>query len=97
MSGITANLIGNDLFQRFTADGTWKKPVGIKMVAIECVGAGGSGAGDSNGGSTRGGGGGGGACAYGVFDAAALSNHNSCEASKTILSVCSKVERYGML
>ena len=44
MSGLTANLIGNDLFQRFTADGTWKKPAGIKMVAIECVGSGGGGA-----------------------------------------------------
>ena len=40
MSGIIAKLIGNDLFQRFTADGTWKKPAGIKMVTIECIGGG---------------------------------------------------------
>ena len=43
MSGITAKLIGNALFQRFTADGTWKKPAGIKMVAIEAIGGGGGG------------------------------------------------------
>ena len=46
MSGLTANLIGNDLFQRFTADGTWKKPAGIKTVMIECIGAGGGGGSD---------------------------------------------------
>jgi len=45
MSGLTANLIGNDLFQRFTADGAWKKPAGIKMVAIDVIGGGGSGGG----------------------------------------------------
>ena len=49
MSGITANFVGNDLFQRFTADGTWKKPTGIKMVAIEAIGAGGSGGGGGSG------------------------------------------------
>ena len=35
MSGIAQKLVGNDLFQRFTADGTWKKPAGIKMVVLK--------------------------------------------------------------
>ena len=61
MSGIAQQLVGNDLFQRFTADGTWKKPAGINMVCIEAIGGGGGGgAGDS--GATRPGGGGGGGC-----------------------------------
>ena len=46
MSGIAQQLVGNDLFQRFTADGTWKKPAGIKMVAIEAIGGGGGGSGN---------------------------------------------------
>ena len=39
MSGLTTNtgLVGTyyDLFQRFTADGTWRKPYGVKTVVIE--------------------------------------------------------------
>ena len=61
MSGIVQQLVGNDLFQRFTADCTWKTPAGINMVCIEAIGGGGGGgAGDS--GATRPGGGGGGGC-----------------------------------
>ena len=40
MSGLAQQLVGNDLFQRFTVDGTWKKPAGIKMVEIEAIGSG---------------------------------------------------------
>jgi len=45
MSGLTANIIGRDVFQRFTADGIWVKPYGIKTVVIECIGGGGGGGG----------------------------------------------------
>ena len=45
MSGIAQKLVGNDLFQRFIIDGTWKKPAGINTVCIECIGAGGGGGG----------------------------------------------------
>ena len=37
MSGLTANIIGQDIFQRFIADGTWVKPPYIKTVVIECI------------------------------------------------------------
>ena len=61
MSGIVQHLVGNDLFQRFTADGTWKKPAGIKLVTIEAIGGGGSGGGgEGNRSWPREGGGGGG-------------------------------------
>ena len=71
MSGIAQKLVGNDLFQRFTVNGTWKKPPGIKMVCIECIGAGGGGGGGSGNAGTddRGGGGGGGALARMSFPA----------------------------
>ena len=60
MSGIAAQLVGNDLFQRFTADGTWKKPAGIKIVTIEAIGGGGGGGGGEGANNVHDGGGGGG-------------------------------------
>ena len=73
MSGIVQQLVGNDLFQRFTADGTWKKPPGIKMVCIEAIGGGGSGGGTTvYGGGPAGGGGG--SLVRKLFDADALSS-----------------------
>ena len=76
MSGIAQQLVGNDLFQRFTADGTWQKPAGIKMVAIECIGGGGGGGAGQSGASTAegGGGGGGAALARMSFSAESLSS-----------------------
>ena len=74
MSGMAAQLVGNDLFQRFTADGTWKKPAGIKMVCIEAIGGGGSGAGGSGYKREGGSAGGGGALARKSFPAESLAD-----------------------
>ena len=74
MSGIAQQLVGNDLFQRFTADGTWKKPAGIKMVCIEAIGGGGSGAGGSGYSREAGSAGGGGALVRKYFSAADLAD-----------------------
>ena len=84
MSGLTANLIGNDLFQRFTADGTWKKPAGIKMVCIEAIGGGGSGAGGSGYSREAGSAGGGGALVRKYFSAASIRDVVSESSSKKI-------------
>ena len=71
MSGIVQQLVGNDLFQRFTANGIWKKPAGINMVCIEAIGGGGGGA---NGESGAGPGGGGASLVRKTFVAESLSN-----------------------
>jgi len=73
MSGLTANLIGQDIFQRFITNGTWVKPPGIKTVVIECIGGGGGGGGaHQSGAGDGGGGGGGGAIARMSFPAESL-------------------------
>ena len=77
MSGLTANLIGQDIFQRFIHSGTWVKPPGIKTVVIECIGGGGGGGSGRVGASgtarVGAGGGGGGALARKSFPAESLS------------------------
>ena len=63
-------------FELFTADGTWTKPVGAKLVYVECVGAGGGGGGGRGGVGTQlrlgGSGGGAGALARRFFPADGL-------------------------
>lgn len=63
--------------QVFTADGTWTKPTGAKVVEVVCVGAGGSGGGGQGAaaGNIRGGGtgGGGGSKVQKIFQASTLS------------------------
>jgi len=56
----------------FTSSGTWNKPSGVNVVAIQVLGGGGAG-GENNSNSIQGGGGGGGG-AYAIYNAANLSN-----------------------
>jgi hypothetical protein len=75
---VTADTIvlkaANADIQTFTANGTWTKPSGAKMVHVVCYGSGGGGAGGGLAGTTRGGGaGGGGQRASMLFNATDLS------------------------
>lgn len=54
----------------FTADGTWNKPSGVSMVAVQMWGAGGGGGASQDTGFNGGGGGGGGEYVFRVMDAA---------------------------
>ena len=44
-NGISSGICGGRQYQRFTANGVWKKPIGARLVYLEIIGGGGSGAG----------------------------------------------------
>ena len=68
-AGLAAALPPAD-FQRFTANGTWTKPTGAKLVIMELIGGGGGGG--DGGQNSGGGGGGGGAYIRGIYDAVSM-------------------------
>ena len=58
-NGISSGICGGRQYQRFTATGVWKKPIGARLVYLEIIGGGGSGAGGGHPNHDGGGGGGG--------------------------------------
>ena len=58
-NGISSGICGGRQYQRFTANGVWKKPIGARLVYLEIIGGGGSGAGGGHPNHDGGGGGGG--------------------------------------
>ena len=41
-NGISSGICGGRQYQRFTANGVWKKPIGARLVCLEIIGGGGA-------------------------------------------------------